>query len=221
MINKITKVLSIAAVLVVSVSMAHINTLNIKGGETFTPGAKQTISWVLATAHGSSFSISYSKDGGTTWAKVVDNLPLVAQGATASYSWTIPTETTTKGMIWVNHVTSTPPNLTGADYNLKSGVFTVGPTSSINTNNTEIKSTLAYNTSTQSIAVAYSLVNNENVTLEAFDASGKLLVTLLNQNQNAGAYNQTISTQQIVAKGQIIFKLKVGNEVLAEKSIAR
>ncbi|WP_241759549.1 polysaccharide deacetylase family protein [Pyxidicoccus parkwayensis] len=77
----------------------HVVTPN--GGESLTTGSTYDIRWD-STGTWSSVGLAYSTDLGTTWTTIVTGAP-----NTGRYTWTIPTTTTTRGLVRISS-TSAP-----------------------------------------------------------------------------------------------------------------
>jgi Bacterial Ig-like domain len=78
--------------------------LNIpNGGETYAAGAQIGISWSAANGAYVAFRVSYSSDNGNTW----NVLTSTVSGSNSDYTWTVPTDSTTQGLIKVEGLNST------------------------------------------------------------------------------------------------------------------
>jgi hypothetical protein len=66
-------------------------------------------------------------------------------------------------------------------------------------------------------AIRYSLTFNENVLLKIYDVSGKLIRTLIDQNQTSGIYSINWNGKDnkgiTVRNGIYLYRLKTGNEI--------
>jgi Bacterial Ig-like domain len=87
------------------------------GGATYTAGQQIGISWIAADGAYTSFKISYSSDNGNNWTV----LSSTVSGSSSSYTWMVPTSSTTQGLIKVDGVGSDSTVLASAT----SAAFTV------------------------------------------------------------------------------------------------
>jgi len=107
-----------------------IVTLSIpNGGATYTAGQQIGISWSSADGAYTSFRVSYSLDNGNTWAVLSSSV----SGSSSSYTWTVPTISTTQGLIKVEGIDSIGTVLALATS--ASTFIVVGTTSSPSANN--------------------------------------------------------------------------------------
>ena len=82
------------------------------GGETWTTGTTQTITWTSTGSVGS-VEIRYSKNNGKSWKMVVDSTP-----NTGSYLWTLPVENSSKCLVKITA-------LNGSAVDTSDAVFTI------------------------------------------------------------------------------------------------
>jgi outer membrane protein assembly factor BamB len=68
---------------------------NPTGGETYVPGAQIGVDWTSANGAFVKYRVSYSPDNGATWT-------VLGTVANTSYTWTVPTSSTTQGLIKVD-----------------------------------------------------------------------------------------------------------------------
>ncbi|HKP97320.1 MAG TPA: hypothetical protein VJ385_16350 [Fibrobacteria bacterium] len=62
--------------------------------------------------------------------------------------------------------------------------------------------------------VSFGLAGSEAVLLQAFDARGRLVATLIEGNYAAGEHDLSVfSNRLITGSGSPVFRLKVGNRV--------
>ena len=129
------------------------------GGEDWTVGTTQTITWTPDHLVAGSYDIQYSIDGGATWITVATDLP----GTSTSYSWVVPNTPTTDALVKV-----TGTDGTGTDYTDQSdNVFTISApvltvTSPVGGENWPIGSTheitwTAENVSASQYSISYSV----------------------------------------------------------------
>jgi len=67
-----------------------------------------------------------------------------------------------------------------------------------------------------STTIQYQLGENTHVTLEVFDASGRRVQVLANENQLAGQYTTSFDANNL-ASGMYVVRLRAGNHVQMQK----
>jgi hypothetical protein len=70
------------------------------GGESFNAGQMVGISWTAANGAYTKFKVSYSSDNGNAYSMLTDTVP----GTSTSYTWTVPSTSTTQGLIKVEGI---------------------------------------------------------------------------------------------------------------------
>lgn len=83
---------------------AHIKagSLSVKSGTTYTAGQKVSILWSASIDHDKSkYNLWYSPDSGKTWTSIKTGVPGAANNVPVVYEWTVPDQTTTKGILRV------------------------------------------------------------------------------------------------------------------------
>ncbi len=78
-----------------SFTIASLSVTSPNGGEGFKPGSKTSITWSSSSI--SNVKIEFSADGGSTWQTIASSV----SASTGTYSWTIPNQITSKGLIKV------------------------------------------------------------------------------------------------------------------------
>ncbi len=96
---------------------AEVQTVTVtspNGGETWASSSAHDITW---TSEGTiaNVSISYSTDSGTTWTSIVASTP-----NDGSYSWTVPTVTTSTALVRVQDTDASPTDQSDAVFNISS-----------------------------------------------------------------------------------------------------
>jgi hypothetical protein len=96
----------------------HVGLDAPNGGEVLTAGSTFTIEWRILIPHGpSTFDLSLSTDGGTTWEPIVTGLPYEAR----TYDWTVPELDSDQCLVEVLMITDEGP-----DYSdVSDGPFTI------------------------------------------------------------------------------------------------
>jgi hypothetical protein len=216
----IKRVLAAGCVLMAAgMANAHLldGSLSVKGGETFTAGQVVPVKWNVNVLHDGKMDIDYSKDGGTTWTSVKANYPAVAGDNT--FNWTVPSDATTKGKIRVclgagspcSEAKTSSPN--AAPYALISPAFTVSGATSVSAPAFAGEASLSFNGETRNVNVSFSLASEQDVSLQAFDAQGHLIATLLQGDRGAGYHQLSLYSNRLEAvHGVVVLKLQAGAE---------
>ncbi len=79
-------------------TIARLQVTSPNGGEGYSPGSTQTITWNSSSIN--DVKIEFSLDGGSTWSTIVGSI----SAASGSYSWTVPTAPTSSGLIKISSV---------------------------------------------------------------------------------------------------------------------
>ena len=66
--------------------------------------------------------------------------------------------------------------------------------------------------------IKYDLPKDGLVSLEIFDILGRRITTLVNENRNAGSYEQTFNASSL-ASGVYVYKLQAGDFISSKKMI--
>jgi len=215
-------VMSGALSLTLGLASAHLVAGSLKpvGSETFTTGATAEISWTQTVAHDGKYDIYYSKDGGTNWVKFVASQQFSKSGNTkVTYSWTVPSEATTTGMIRVCQLGQSNPECIDPTYTLKSAVFTItaAGTAINEVAKSPMGSSLKVNLSARGIEGSYSLTETQKVTLQAIKPDGRMIDALELGDQSAGSHSISWQPKGLQSlTGSVILRLKAGDKVLAE-----
>lgn len=212
-----TKWLAMAiGVLAMGTAQAHLvaGSLSVKGGESYKAGDMVMVSWTQSAGHNDGkYTIRYSKNGGTDWSVVEE----VFQGpkgdnVAVTYHWTVPAGATAQGKI---HVNFTRGGLTDANYNLISGNFTVTGSSAIHSTPADAANpySLRFNAATRSLQASFFMAQEGQAQIQAFDANGKLVATLLEGHRAAGSHDLSIFSNRLDASFPLVFQLRMGDRV--------
>jgi hypothetical protein len=191
------------------------STLYPKGGETFSIGEKVTIHWVQSQGRDGLYDIYFSKNGGTTWTEFASRWQgPKGDGDTVKYNWTVPANSaTTQGVIRVCQLAG--GECKDNNYILKSGNFTVTASSALAPEAGEAPGRLDFDAATGSLSAAFALAAPARVTLKAFDSQGRLLATLLDADQAAGAHALSLFSNRLRAlHGAVAFRLGLGDAAM-------
>jgi hypothetical protein len=204
---------------------AHLTggSLSVKGGETFSAGQNVTLTWTIATAHGSPVNIDVTLDGGTTWKSLKAGLSDAAGPATSKVD--MPAEASTHAKIRVCQgaasacasVKASQPST--APYALVSNEFTITGTSAIAAAAARPYA-LGFEPGSGKLLAAFDLARAENVTLEAVDFKGRVQATLLDGAFAAGAHKFSLALpRDLASSSALIFRLRLGETVRTQAVI--
>jgi hypothetical protein len=218
--------ISILAVLLASsVSSAHLlaGSLSIKGGEEFVVGSKVTVTFTQSVGHNNGqYDFYFSKDGGTTWTEFEAHWQgPKGDNAVITYVWTIPNSVTTKGAFRACQLAG--GECVDNNYILKSGNFTVATVASgiVNSSTQGTSPSMEFNPLTASVDVAFSMATAGPVSLQALDAQGKVIATLLDGTRDAGQYQLSLFSNRLKAnRGPLFFKLSLSGSVFTRSGSA-
>ncbi|MDB5104034.1 MAG: hypothetical protein JWP91_1723 [Fibrobacteres bacterium] len=205
-----------AVAVAASLASAHLKagSLSIKGGETFTVGQKVPVTFVQSIGHNSGlYDFYFSKDAGATYSEFAAHFQgPKADGDTVKYTWTVPNSVTTKGVYRVCQLAG--GECTDADYILKSGNFTIVAATGVNGERAAAAApAMRFDAGTRNLEVSFALAGAEKVSLQAFDANGQAIATLLDGNQEAGSHSLSLFSNRLQsASGHLLFKLTIGKE---------
>ena len=190
---------SFLILIIVAPSIAHVNLLNPKGGETFTPGNVATIEWQEIQSHETlNWDILFSGDGGITWDIVIEDLPV----DTRNYTWTLPDITTSKGQIKIIQ------DNVGMDYEDVSQYFTISSVTGIVTQVESKKINFYPNPLTEFATLEYDNPGHEPFTLTLYNIRGQIM----RQVPDITADQVRIEKRDL-ADGFYIFQLKSNKEI--------
>ena len=208
---------------------AHLGatSLSIKGGETFAPNQSVAIKWTVSVLHSGS-DIDLSVNGGTSWTTLKEDFQ--ESSGENTFNWTVTGAATQTARIRIcqhgssksagcrnQDVTSSPsstiPSVDG-NYILVSPAFTISGTSGLgHAAASQGAFALDFNPATRNVNVSFALAENGPVLLQAFDARGRLMATLVESDFAAGSHKLSLFSNRLEASGALLFKLKAGVQV--------
>lgn len=201
-----------ALALCVAGAHAHLKagSLNPKGGESFAVGQKVLVTWVQSQAHDRKYDLYYSKNGGGAWTEFEANwLGAAGDNDTCKYQWTIPNAVSSQVQLRVCQMAG--GHCTDAAYVLKSSNFSITAATPVLPRAPETAGKLEFDASTGNLAFGFSLAAPGRVTLQAFDAQGKLMDVLLDEEKAAGDFSLSIASDRLQSlHGAVAFKLDWG-----------
>ncbi|MEO7426073.1 MAG: hypothetical protein ABI036_12870 [Fibrobacteria bacterium] len=205
---------------------AHLVATGLKpaGGEAFSVGTPTKITWNVSVLHDGKMNIDFSKDDGATWTTV--KAFTAAGTGVQEFNWT-PDATTEKGKIRICQTAGQPACTnaqntsnpgTSAPYILVTSSFKVATVDGIAQRSAPVENDfVAFNPDARSLDVSFQLAEAKDVSLQAFDAQGHLLATLLEGRQGAGSHTLSVFSNRLNSfSGALVFKLKVGDKVSAQ-----
>ncbi|MDB5104040.1 MAG: endonuclease [Fibrobacteres bacterium] len=212
-----------AVVAATGMANAHLSNAGFKpeGGESLKPGDSFTVTWTQSVDHPGGTNIDFSKDG-TTWTTVKAGFA-DADGVN-SFKWTVPNEVTTNARIRICQLAgatcsdannfSSPGNT--APYVLVSTKFaiTAGTGIAANAGNGTNGSEMRFNPATRNLEVSFFMAKAGPVSIQAMDARGRVVATLLEGNRAAGSHSLSVFSNSVSqASGTLVFQLKAGGQV--------
>ena len=197
--------------------------LSIKGGETFTVGQKVNVTLTqLKPGTGTragKYDFYISVNGGSTWKEMIGNWQgPTTDNATVTWEWNVTQAPTTTGVFRACLLSG--GECTDAAYTLKSGNFTISNSTALAPRAEESAGKLEFESATGGMAIAFALAEPARVTLQAFDAQGRLLAVLLNADQAAGEHSLSLFSNRLQAMhGSVVFKLAWGGASLTRSFV--
>lgn len=206
---------------------AHMTdgSLSIKGGESFTPNQSVTISWNVTVVHEGT-DIDLSLNGGTSWTTIKEDFKEIKNSN--SFKWTVSGAATKTARIRLcQHQSTSTPGCRDRDttkapsdpivgnYILISPAFTIASASGLGQASAQRDAfALDFNPSTRNVNVSFTLAESGPVLLQAFDARGGQVATLVEGDYAAGSHKLSLVSKSLNANGgSLVFKLKAGNQV--------
>ncbi|MEO6096634.1 MAG: hypothetical protein ABIW76_13420 [Fibrobacteria bacterium] len=207
---------------------AHLSdkSLSIKGGETFTPNQSVTISWGVGVLH-AGCDIDLSLNGGTSWTTLKEDFKEVKNSN--SFKWTVPATATQTARIRIcqhqststpgckdSEVTSNPSGTTkDGNYILVSPAFTIAAATGLgHASASQGAFAIDFISATRNVNVSFALAESGPVLLQAFDARGRLVATLMEGDYAAGSHKLSLFSNRLDAtETSLLFQFKAGNQV--------
>lgn len=192
--------------------------LSIKGGETFTVGQKVQVTLTQVKpgtgTRAGKYDFYISVNGGTSWTEMVGNWQgPTTDNATVTWEWNVTQKPTTTGVFRACLLSG--GECTDPTYTLKSGNFTIAASTALVPGPAESAGKLEFDAATGGMAVGFALAAPARVTLQAFDAQGRLLAVLLDADQAAGEHALSLFSNRLqTMHGSVAFKLAWGGASL-------
>jgi hypothetical protein len=167
---------SLFILIVVFQSIAHVQLLNPRGGETFTPDSQITIEWQEVLSHGTlNWDIMFSSDGGITWEIVEADIP----NNTFSYFWIIPDTPTSEGRIKIVQDNA------DTDYeDISDNFIIISSVTGIDRSPEAKKINIYPNPMIDRATIEYDNPSHKSFTLTVHDINGQLIRSIRDINTN-------------------------------------
>lgn len=193
---------------------AHLKagSLTPAGGETFAVGANISIEWVATQAHDGKYDIYYSKDGGKTYAV---ELAGPWQGSKTDngknvYLWKAPAAAASSQVrIRICQLFGGHCKEPGT-YMLDSPAdFTISTSTGIERDNQAgaIEPRLDFSADDKGLVTSFTLTGEHDISLKAFDVSGKCVATVVEGRIGAGEHRLPVFQDRSQVKGPLMFMM--------------
>jgi len=193
---------------------AHLLAGSLKpaGGETFAVGENITIEWVATQAHDGRYDIYYSKDGGKTYAVELAGpwQGSKTDGAKNTYLWKAPAAAASAQVriricqLFGGHCVQPGTYMMESPAN-----FTISTTTGIAPENQAGtgEPRLDFSADGKGLAASFALTGEHEVSLKAFDVSGKCVATVVEGRLGAGEHRFPVFQDRSEVKGTLMFTL--------------
>lgn len=200
--------MTIGVILIGSINAkAHVGLDYPVGGETFLSGSVVEIRWQIVVDHGDNvWDLLFSSDGGSTWDPLATDLPKTQ----LTYQWTVPSVTTSQGIIRVIQNNVSYPNLHD-----DSGEFSIGSTGVIHDDFSQpgkFHLKPAYpNPFNGGTVFSFEVREPTHIKLSVFDIQGREIQTLIDGHLNSGFHTNAWNPEGIAA-GIYLYGLSDGEQ---------
>jgi hypothetical protein len=217
--------------MVAGLASAHLTdddkALKPTAGESVIIGSTYKITWTVAIHHTGGTNIDLSTDGGTTWTTIKENFADV--GTVNNFNWTVAGTATDNALIRIcqhgtipvkaclaTEKTSRVDQTPNGNYVKVTSPFKLisGSTALRQTETDKAPFVLDFNPDTRNVNVSFALAETGPVLLQAFDARGRLIATLAQDEFTAGEHKLSLFSNALAANGgSLVFKLKAGGQI--------
>lgn len=193
---------------------AHLvaGSISLKSGDRVKAGEVINVKWNVSNAHSpGKFDFNLSTDGGASFdATGSKTFPL--NSGEYTFAWTVPNKPSTTAQFQVCQYNGPTLNCTGV-YVLNSPNFIIESGSTVKEGAESPKAELRFVSEPHQLEISFSLAHDERVVLQAFDARGRLLSTLIDKSYKAGEHRISVFSTALAATSAKLFQLRRGNEV--------
>jgi hypothetical protein len=191
---------------------AHLLAGSLKpaGGETFVVGENITIEWVATQAHDGRYDIYYSKDGGKTYAVELAGpwQGSKTDNAKNSYLWKAPAAAASAQVriricqLYGGHCAEPGTYMMDSPAN-----FTITTSTGLEREKQADEPRLDFSADGKSLIAAFTLTGEHDVSLKAFDVSGKCVATVVEGRIGAGDHRIPVFQDNAEIKGPLMFTM--------------
>lgn len=218
--------LGLGCLLAAGMANAHLMADGLKpgAGETLKKGDTYTITFKEQVNHGKNADIALSIDGGTTWSDIKTGFG--DQQGENSFKWTVAGATTINAKIRIcqkdpngctnaDNVSDINGTKGGGHYILVSPAFTIAEAGSgVLAASSAQPFSIDYHPSTRNVDVSFGLSEAREISLNVFDAQGRLMATLVQGRFEAGSHTLSVFSDKVdPSASALVFKLNLGNQV--------
>jgi hypothetical protein len=195
---------------------AHLQAGSLKpaGTETYAVGENISIEWVATQAHDGRYDIYYSKDGGKTYPVELAGpwQGSKTDGAKNVYLWKAPAAAASSQVriricqLYGGHCVEPGTYMMDSPAN-----FTISATTGIESGNQTgaVEPRLDFSTDGKSLVASFALSGEHEISLKAFDVSGKCVATVVEGRLGAGAHRIPVFQDRSEVKGPLMFTMTI------------
>jgi hypothetical protein len=195
---------------------AHLLAGSLKpaGTETYAVGENISIEWVATQAHDGRYDIYYSKDGGKTYPVELAGpwQGSKTDGAKNVYLWKAPAAAASSQVriricqLYGGHCVEPGTYMMDSPAN-----FTISATTGIESGNQTgaVEPRLDFSTDGKSLVASFALSGEHEISLKAFDVSGKCVATVVEGRLGAGAHRIPVFQDRSEVKGPLMFTMTI------------
>jgi len=199
----------------INYSKAHVTLEYPVGGEYFYTNNTVTIKWRLEIEHAQeNWDLYYSKDNGTSWSVIKLDIPTEI----TEFNWIVPDDTTSQALIMVIQDND------GQDYNSVSNNFSINEEilTSLEIHSSEKKSLASISVfpvpSDGEVHFSFELSKSQNIRIELFDLSGKLISLVRDDFFSQGRHSVLFNTSFLLP-GTYLYRLVGAEDIITGKLI--
>jgi hypothetical protein len=195
---------------------AHLQAGSLKpaGTETYAVGENISIEWVATQAHDGRYDIYYSKDGGKTYPVELAGpwQGSKTDGAKNVYLWKAPAAAASSQVriricqLYGGHCVEPGTYMLDSPAN-----FTISATTGIEGGNRTgaVEPRLDFSTDGKSLVASFALSGEHEISLKAFDVSGKCVATVVEGRLGGGSHRIPVFQDRSEVKGPLMFTMTI------------